>query len=78
MSAVRAVVVGSLVMDLSFLVPKRPEPGEVILAESFSAFLGGKGYNQAVALARLGANVTMVGALGADAYGDQFIASLNR
>jgi len=52
---VRAVVVGSLVMDLSFLVPKRPEPGEVILATAFGQYRGGKGYNQAVALARLGA-----------------------
>lgn len=76
MSTVKALVVGSLVMDLSFQVPKRPEPGEVILAESFGTYRGGKGYNQAVALARLGAEVTMIGALGADAYGDEFIASL--
>lgn len=65
-------------MDLSFQVPKRPEPGEVILADAFGAFRGGKGYNQAVALARLGASVTMIGALGADAYGVEFIASLVR
>jgi len=78
MSSVRALVVGSLVMDLSFRVPKRPEPGEVILADSFGTYRGGKGYNQAVALARLGAEVTMIGALGADAYGDEFIASLDR
>ncbi|MDQ3547570.1 MAG: PfkB family carbohydrate kinase, partial [Chloroflexota bacterium] len=78
MSGVRALVVGSLVMDLSFQVPKRPEPGEVILADSFGTYRGGKGYNQAVALARLGAKVTMIGALGADAYGDEFIASLDR
>lgn len=78
MSTVRALIVGSLVMDLSFQVPKRPEPGEVILADSFGAYRGGKGYNQAVALARLGAEVTMVGALGTDAYGDDFIASLER
>ncbi|HEX5167442.1 MAG TPA: ribokinase [Thermomicrobiales bacterium] len=78
MSTVRALVVGSLVMDLSFQVPKRPEPGEVILADSFGTYRGGKGYNQAVALARLGASVTMIGALGADAYGDEFIASLDR
>jgi ribokinase len=73
---VRALVVGSLVMDLSFQIPKRPEPGEVILADSFGAYRGGKGYNQAVALARLGAQVTMIGAVGTDAYGDEFIASL--
>ncbi len=76
MTPVRALVVGSLVMDLSFRVLKRPEPGEVILADSYGAYRGGKGYNQAVALARLGARVTMIGALGTDAYGDEFIASL--
>jgi len=78
MSAVSALVVGSLVMDLSFQVPKRPEPGEVILADSFGTYRGGKGYNQAVALARLGARVTMIGAVGTDAYGDDFIASLEQ
>jgi ribokinase len=77
-SRVRALVVGSLVMDLSFQVPKRPEPGEVILATSFGTYRGGKGYNQAVALARLGADVTMIGALGKDTYGDEFIAALER
>ena len=41
MSAVKALVVGSLVMDLSFQVPKRPGPGEVIMAEEFGAYRGG-------------------------------------
>lgn len=74
--AVRALVVGSLVMDLSFRVPKRPEPGEVIVAESFGAYRGGKGYNQAVALARLGADVAMIGAVGSDAYGNEMLHAL--
>lgn len=74
--AVRALVVGSLVMDLSFQIPKRPEPGEVIIADSYGRYRGGKGYNQAVALARLGADVAMIGAVGADSFGDEFIASL--
>lgn len=74
--AVRAIVVGSLVMDLSFLVPKRPEPGEVVIATGFASFHGGKGYNQAVALARLGADVTFIGAVGDDAWGREFVASL--
>ncbi|HBY45820.1 MAG TPA: ribokinase, partial [Chloroflexi bacterium] len=43
----RAIVVGSLVMDLSFLVPKRPEPGEGVVATGFDTFRGGKGYNPA-------------------------------
>jgi len=75
---VRALVVGSLVMDLTFRVPKRPEPGEVIVATDHGRYRGGKGYNQAVALARLGAEVTFVGAVGADANGDDFLAALGR
>ncbi len=73
---VRAVVVGSLVADPAFHVPKRPGPGEVIVTTEFGTFRGGKGYNQAVALARLGAEVTMVGAVGHDAYGDGFLKAL--
>lgn len=75
---VRALVVGSLVMDLSFRVPRRPEPRTVVVAEEFGTYRGGKGYNQAVALARLGAHVTMIGAVGADGYGDGFIEALER
>jgi len=75
---VRALVVGSLVMDLTFRVPKRPEPGEVIVATDHVRYRGGKGYNQAVALARLGADVTFVGAVGDDANGDDFLAALDR
>lgn len=75
---VRALVLGSLVMDLTFHVPKRPEPGEVIIATEHATYRGGKGYNQAVALARLGAEVAFVGAVGADANGDEFLAALQR
>ncbi len=78
MSRVRALVVGSLVMDLAFRVPKRPEPGEVVIADDFGEYRGGKGYNQAVALARLGAEVTMVGAVGRDAHGEAFLEALRR
>lgn len=73
---VRAVVVGSLVMDIAFSVPRRPEAGELVVADEFGAFRGGKGYNQAVALARLGADVTMIGAVGTDAYGTSFLEAL--
>jgi ribokinase len=72
----RAVVVGSFVTDLAFQVPARPEPGEVVIATDFGTYRGGKGYNQAVALARLGAEVTMVGAVGHDAHGDGFLSAL--
>jgi ribokinase len=76
--AVRALVVGSFVMDLTFRVPKRPEPGEVVVATDHARYRGGKGYNQAVALARLGADVTFVGAVGADTNGDEFLEALAR
>ncbi len=76
--AIRAVVVGSLVMDLAFRVDVRPEPGDVVIASDFARFRGGKGYNQAVALARMGAEVCMVGAVGRDPYGDAFLAALER
>lgn len=75
---VRALVVGSLVMDLAFRVPRRPGPGEVVRAGAFGTYRGGKGYNQAVALSRLGAQVVMVGAVGADQHGDDFLAALRR
>lgn len=76
--AVRAVVVGSLVMDLAFDVEARPGPGDVIIASDFGRYRGGKGYNHAIALARMGAEVTMVGAVGKDAYGDAFLEALER
>lgn len=74
---VQALVVGSLVMDLAFRVHRRPEAGELVVASEFAAFRGGKGYNQAVALARLGAQVTMIGAVGIDEYGDSFLRALH-
>lgn len=76
--AVRAVVVGSLVMDLAFMVDVRPGPGDVVIASDFARFRGGKGYNHAVALARMGADVSMIGAVGRDPYGDAFLAALER
>ena len=75
---VRALVVGSLVMDLAFRVSARPGPGEVIIADEFGQYRGGKGYNQAVALARMGAEVAIIGAVGRDAHGDELIAALTR
>jgi len=74
---VRAVVVGSLVMDLSFAVPRRPEAGDVVVATRFGQYRGGKGYDQAVALARLGVDVTFIGAVGQDDFGRQFLAALD-
>lgn len=73
---VRALVVGSLVRDLTFRIPHVPQSGEVVVADDFATFRGGKGYNQAVTLARLGADVTMIGAVGNDEAGEAFRRAL--
>lgn len=67
----RIVVVGSINMDLVTQAPRFVGPGETILGERFLTVPGGKGANQAVAAARLGADVALVGATGDDAFGRQ-------
>lgn len=62
-------VIGSINMDIVVETNLFPKQGETILGESFHTVPGGKGANQAVAAARLGAHVHMVGALGNDAFG---------
>ncbi|WP_438350882.1 ribokinase [Paenibacillus sp. FA6] len=63
-------VIGSCSMDLVVTSSKRPNAGETVLGESFATVPGGKGANQAVAAARLGAEVTMIGRIGDDHYGE--------
>lgn len=63
-------VVGSINMDLTVSTGQMPNQGETVIGEEFATFPGGKGANQAVAAARLGANVNMVGALGDDVFGE--------
>jgi ribokinase len=65
--------VGSLNMDLVVQMPAIPRPGETLLGGPFATFPGGKGANQAVAAARLGSHVTMVGRVGGDAFGEQML-----
>jgi len=65
------IVVGSLNMDLVVRMPRIPQPGETLLGGVFKTFPGGKGANQAVAAARLGAHVTMIGCVGGDAFGQE-------
>jgi ribokinase len=67
------VVVGSLNMDLVVHMPAIPRPGETLLGGRFATFPGGKGANQAVAAARLGARVTLIGRVGADSFGQQLV-----
>lgn len=66
----RIVVVGSLNADLVVNVERFPTPGETIAGRDFKVFPGGKGANQAYAAARLGAQVSLVGQAGNDAYAD--------
>ena len=72
----KVVVVGSLNMDLAIKAEKQPQAGETVLGEEFGMFTGGKGFNQALAAARLGAEVAMVGRLGADLFGDELMSML--
>lgn len=70
------LVIGSLNMDLVTHVPHLPTAGETISSLAFQKNPGGKGANQAVAASKLGANVTMIGKVGSDEYGDLLIDSL--
>ncbi len=67
----RVTVVGSLNTDLVIKAPRLPEAGETVPGGEFATFPGGKGANQAVAAARLGADVVMVGCVGGDAFGQR-------
>jgi ribokinase len=63
-------------MDLVTRASRLPRGGETLIGESFATVHGGKGANQAVAAARLGAQVSMVGCVGSDAYGQELRAAL--
>lgn len=70
------LVVGSINMDLVVRVPHAPVPGETVLGGDFTTFPGGKGANQAVAAARMGGQVTLVGRVGNDDFGNTLIQGL--
>jgi ribokinase len=72
----RVLVFGSLNMDLVVETNTFPRLGETLAGASFATHAGGKGANQAVAAARLGAKVTMIGRVGADAFGEELKARL--
>ena len=72
----RVFVAGSINMDLVATADRHPRIGETVAGTALLHFPGGKGANQAVATAKLGAPVTLIGRLGKDAFGDQLKAFL--
>ncbi len=73
----KIAVVGSLNMDLIVRAPRLPRPGETLIGHSIHIAPGGKGANQAVAAARLGAAVAMIGRVGEDPYGQMLLRTLD-
>lgn len=71
----KIVVVGSANTDFVLTVPALPSQGETVLGDQFRVVRGGKGANQAVAAARLGADVTLVARLGTDSFGGEALAA---
>ena len=69
----KVTVVGSLNIDLVCHATKRPDKGETLIGDAFDIFTGGKGFNQATAAARLGAEVTLIGSVGADSFGEMLL-----
>lgn len=70
----KAIVFGSINMDVVTYVDKHPDVGETVFGEGVHYFPGGKGSNQAVACQRLGAKTIMVGVVGADAFGEEMLS----
>lgn len=73
----KIVVIGSLNMDLVVQASRLPQGGETILGNAFHEIPGGKGANQAVAMARLGAQVDMIGRVGSDGFGKSLLSTLS-
>lgn len=76
MAGRKITVIGSINMDLVTSTTQIPKVGETVLGHSFHTIPGGKGANQAVAAARLGADVTMIGAVGNDSFGKTLVDHL--
>ncbi|MCG8452244.1 MAG: ribokinase [Spirochaetales bacterium] len=70
----RYCIAGSINMDFVVRTPRFPVPGETLTGTSFSTFPGGKGANQAMALAKLGAQVSFLGNVGQDIFGETYLS----
>ena len=75
-NATGVVVLGGINMDLVTVSERFPQPGETVVGSRFLTYPGGKGANQAVAAARMGAPTAMVGRVGDDVFGPQLIDTL--
>ena len=69
-------MLGSINMDLVAVAAALPKPGETVMGDGFATLPGGKGANQAVAAARLGADVRMIGRVGDDVFGPMLLENL--
>jgi ribokinase len=74
----KITVIGSINMDLVTETEKVPQIGETVLGRHFTTFPGGKGANQAVACARLNADVTLIGCVGDDSFGAELLSHLQQ
>ncbi|TGE33759.1 ribokinase [Desulfosporosinus sp. Sb-LF] len=74
----KIVVIGSLNMDLVVKALRAPGRGETVMGEEIHFIPGGKGANQAVGLARLGAETAMIGVVGSDAFGEDLMKALQK
>ncbi|SEG64395.1 ribokinase [Paenibacillus sp. UNC499MF] len=74
----KIAVAGSINMDLVVTAERAPVPGETVMGREFRMIHGGKGANQAVAAARLGAQVSMIGCVGDDTFGAKMLEGLRR
>lgn len=72
----RIAVLGSCTFDIIFTLPRLPSAGETLIAHSVGVFPGGKGLNQSIACARLGAEAAAIGRVGLDAFGEELLAML--
>lgn len=74
----KILVIGSLNMDTVIETPRIPAPGETIMGKTVKLVPGGKGANQVYTIGKLGGNVSMIGAVGEDSFGEMLIDNLKR
>lgn len=72
----KVTVVGSLNIDMVSRAPRYPQQGETLIGDAFDIFTGGKGFNQATAASRLGADVTLIGCVGTDVFGEMLLSAV--